>query len=238
MAWLVCFICGLVGSGLVLLLGDWLVAVFGVSTFEGGAGYLFVFFFTPLAFVCGVIIGALTVWRIGPSGYFKVQSLALLLTVAAFWVVIAVAYQFTDHPPRIDGHKLAVDFELRLPKTIGPNDKLEILDLETAMYGADGFASAYGKLQEARNDADGTWVIPGQVALLAQDSKRSLKGHFRFADGNYCDFTFNLALPAQPASADEAWSGWFADRDSGDPSSAAQRTHQRPMLRYRVQVMP
>jgi hypothetical protein len=77
-----------------MLLGDWLVAVFRMSTFEGGAGYLMVFFFTPLAFVGGLIVGALTVWRLGPSGYFKMQGLALLMTVALFWAVVALSYLF------------------------------------------------------------------------------------------------------------------------------------------------
>jgi len=94
MTWLICLVCGLFGACLVLLFGDWLVAVFRMSTFEGGAGFLMVFFFTPLALVGGFLVGGITVWGLGPSSYLVKQGLSLLITLAVFWAVVAVAFLF------------------------------------------------------------------------------------------------------------------------------------------------
>lgn len=238
MAWLVCFICGVAGAVLAAFLGDWITGVYRMSNFEGGRGYFVLFALIPLGFLGGLVIGALTVWRIGPTGYLRMQGLALLLTAAACCVVAVVAFLLADHPPRIRGSRLVLEFELRLPQTFQPIEGRDQGGINVALGEPPAdVVPAYPDLGSARRGADGALVVPGQVALLAHSSQRFLQGNFGLADGYY-SFTFELALAASPSPADETWSRWIADQDTGGASAAEKRPQQRPMLRYRVQAMP
>lgn len=242
MAWIVCLICGLAGACLAIFLGDWLTGLYRMSNFEGGRGYFIAFALTPLGFLSGLAIGIVAVWRISASGfegYARLLGIALLIIGAVSGVIALMGVALADHPPRINGHKLLLQYELRLPKTAGPvNPPVAGPPGAGLREGSYDIRSANLQPGYARPDEDGTVVIPGEVDLLAPSASRSLQGDFPLSDGRYQQYAFDLALPAAPTAADQAWSGWTVAPAGEATGTAGLPAEQRPALRYRVRTMP
>jgi hypothetical protein len=203
-----------------------------MSNFEGGRGFFVGFVLAPLGLVGGVLVGAVTVWRLGGGGamgYFKLQGLALGMVLAVAAGVAGVAYLLADHPPRLDGAALALEFELRLPDSSKPPDQQEVPTELRAWLSEAGASQGSGlDPARARRQPDGGFVLPGRVALLSHSTGRSLAGDFLRVDGQSQGFSFVLPLPASPTAADRNWSPWLAEQGH-DPAVA-----KSVQLRYRV----
>ncbi|MDR3418599.1 MAG: hypothetical protein P4L83_20705 [Nevskia sp.] len=236
MAWLICLVCGIAGVCLAWFLGDWLTGVYRMSNMEGGRGFFVVFALGPLGLLGGVVVSALTVWRLGgvsAMGYFKLQGIALAVVLAVALGAAGVAYVLADHPPRLDGQPLVLDFELRLPDTSKPPDQQQYPS-ELRAWLSEAGASEGSRLDNAhaQHQADGSFVVAGRVALLSHSTGRSLMGDFLLADGQSQGFTFVLPLAGAPAAADKEWSPWIAEQghDPAVPKSVQLRYRVAPLL--------
>src|SRR5437870_11938661 len=99
----------------------YLTELYHVSDFEGGRGMLIFFALAPLGFIVGLIIGlivALLSRGTGFGGFAKAQGIALGITIGLAAIVSGILYLAADHPPKLDGKPLALEFELRIPAAL------------------------------------------------------------------------------------------------------------------------
>jgi hypothetical protein len=212
----------------------YLTELYHVSNFEGGRAMLSVFALAPLGFIVGLIIGlivALLRRGTGFSGFVKAQGIALGITISVAAIVSGILYLAADHPPKLDGKSLAVDFELKVPPTLKlpaqPNEQT----LHASLY-ANNRDNRFALLDYDRIVShDGYTFVPGKASLLSQTFNRDL---FVCIEGEGGAGQFiKLKLPAKPRKEDEAWSDWITATKRADLSPVPEA--ERIAVRYRVQ---
>src|ERR1700704_1681136 len=111
-------ITSILGCILAFPVGDYLTRLLHVPDFEGQRGYTLIFICVPLGLVAGFLIGlivGLRTRRSGLAGFGAAQGLSILVTGVIVGLLVGVPYLLADKPPSIDGKRLALDFELRIP---------------------------------------------------------------------------------------------------------------------------
>src|SRR6516162_7647895 len=109
-------------SGAVALLCANLIASacahwYSVSTFEGAAAY----FVLGIAFyggIAGCIIGFVTTRFVDPAfggGFGRALGTSLAIELGVAGIATALCWSLADIPPRIDGRRLMLQVELRMP---------------------------------------------------------------------------------------------------------------------------
>ena len=109
-----------VGCLLAFFVGDYLTRLAHVPEMEGQRGMTVVFLCAPLGILVGLVIGivsAILVRRQGLAGFLIAQGWSLLIVCGVAGLLVGVPYVLSDKPPRIDGKRLELQFELRAPVT-------------------------------------------------------------------------------------------------------------------------
>ena len=229
-------------SGAVALLCANLIASacahwYSVSTFEGAAAY----FVLGIAFyggIAGCIIGFVTTRFVDPAfgvGFGRALGTSLAIELGVAGIATALCWSLADIPPRIDGRRLMLQVELRMPAGVTNSPTAETNKARFTFGSVVRHAqrkSWDGKFKwaEARLE-NGRWIIPAEVLLFTTRGYRAVD--FNIGDRSLGGFL--LPVPAHPGKKFEQWSNWFPDPPPGRPPWP----DTEPSCRYRVkQIVP
>src|SRR5262249_2798135 len=109
------------GCILAFFVGDYLTKLAHVPEMEGQRGMTVFFLCVPLGIITGLIIGitvSIVVRRQGAPGFLIAQGSSLLVLCGVAGLLGGVPYLLSDKPPKIDGKRLDLEFELRAPATV------------------------------------------------------------------------------------------------------------------------
>jgi len=121
----IAFLTAIAGGILSVVASLYLTELYHVSNFEGGRGMLIFFALAPLGLIVGFTIGLVVGLRsrgAGFGGFAKAQGIALGIAIGLAAVVSGILYLTADHPPKLDGKPIALEFELKIP----PAQKLAV----------------------------------------------------------------------------------------------------------------
>src|SRR5438270_5415182 len=164
----VAFVTAVAGMFLAIFASDYLTKLYHVSDMEGQRGMTVIFLFAPLGIIVGFVIGivvALCARWPGFVGFVKTQGLSTLITIGLAAVVSGLSWMGADHPPRIDGKNLTLDFELKIPATISLPAELNDYNVRASLY-ANNRDNRYAKIDiPSIVKSDGFIVVPGSAEL-------------------------------------------------------------------------
>jgi hypothetical protein len=145
-----------------------------------------------------------------------------------------VPYLLSDKPPKIDGKRLELQFELRVPTTLKIPDQADGYSVRVSLY-TDNRQSGFAFIDWNGINKDVEHVtIPGNIALLTHSKSRSLLASI----GNEpaaSQFIELKNLPPTPRKQDETWSGWILATSHADFSLIPEV--ERFAMRYRVRAV-
>jgi hypothetical protein len=222
---LVALISAVAAAVLAGFISDAATTAHHVSNMEGGRGWL-ILICIALSFLVGGAIGVIAT-RVRVKGFIYALVTALVADAGLAVVAGAVAMLTADSAPRIDGHRLHLEFEVMLPA--GEPVPKESENTLTVM--ATGFIDeSYPMLHQAQaTQRDGRVVVPGSMPITSHNEHRELS--VRLGRDDQQDF--ELKLPPSPRKEDEAWSEWRAPhREAASLPLAKER---EVAVRYRVQ---
>jgi MFS family permease len=222
------------GGALSVVASLYLTELYHVSNFEGGRGMLILFALAPLGLIVGFLIGlVVALWSRGSGfgGFAMAQGIALGIAIGLAAVVSGILYLAADHPPKLDGKSLALEFELKIPATLKlpaqPNEET----LHASLY-ANNRDNRYALLDYDKVAIRDSYIfVPGKASLLSQTFNRDLFVSIE-GEGGAGQF-IKLKLRAKPRRGDEAWSDWITATERADLSPVPEP--ERIAVRYRVQ---
>jgi MFS family permease len=225
-----------IGCVLAVFVGDYLTRLAHVPEMEGQRGMTIIFLCLPVGILAGLIIGiisSIVVRRQGFAGFLIAQGWSVLIVCGLAGVLAGVPYLLSDKPPRIDGKRLELQFELRAPATFKIPDQPDGYNIQVSLY-TDNRQSLFAFIDWTAITKDvGYITIPGKVPLLTHSKNRSLLASI----GNepVASQFIELKIPPRPRKEDEAWSDWIFATQRGDlspvpePERMALRYHVRPI---------
>ena len=226
-------ITAVVGCLLAFFVGDYLTRLAHVPEMEGQRGMTVVFLCAPLGILVGLVIGivsAILVRRQGLAGFLVAQGWSLLILCGVAGLLIGVPYLLSDKPPRIDGKRLELQFELRAPAAFKIPDQPDGYSVRVSLY-TDGRQSQFAFIDwnSITKNADHV-IIPGNVPLLTHSKTRSLLASI----GNepVASQFIELKIPPTPRKEDETWSDWIFATQRADLTPVPES--ERMALRCRV----
>jgi MFS family permease len=232
----VAFITAIAGGVLGIVCGDPITRWFHVSEMEGGRGMMVIFFCAPLGAILASIIGlivGIVVKRPGWSGYFRAQGLSILIVAAIAGIFTGIIYLGIDKPPKIDGKKLTLDFELRVPASVKIPDEPNGYDIRASLDESSS-QNRYGFIDwSSIVRGQDQITIPGHADLMTHSSSRSLLASV----GNEptAPQSFDLKIPSVPRKQDETWSDWMTAEKRADLAPIPEG--ERFSMRYRVRKL-
>src|SRR5213594_2341661 len=165
----------LVGCLLAFFVCDYLARLAHVHEMEGQRGMTIVFLCAPLGILLGLVIGivsAIVVRRQGLAGFLIAQGWSLLIVCGVAGVLAGVPYLLSDKPPRIDGKRLELQFELRAPATFKIPDQPDGYSIRVGLY-TDNRQSQYAFIDWNGITKDSEHAtVPGHVPLLTHSKTR------------------------------------------------------------------
>jgi hypothetical protein len=223
-----------VGCLLGFFVGDYLTRLAQVPEMEGQRGMLVVFLCVPLGILGGLVIGILSAILVrgqGLAGFLIAQGWSLLIVCGIGGLLVGIPYLLSDKPPRIDGKRIELQFELRAPATYKIPDQPDGYSVRVSLYTDNrqsriAFIDWNGITKEVERV-----TIPGEVALLTHSKTRSLFASIGNDPGG-SQFIDLKNLPASPRKENETWSEWIFATERGDLTPVPEK--ERFALRYRV----
>ena len=221
------------GGFIAVISSSYLTDLYNVSNFEGGRGMLIVFFFAPVGFLIGFVVGlifALRSRRPGFAGFATALSFALVSVFVLDGAVTGVAYLAANKPPLINGKFLTLEFELKIPPTIQFPAEPSENNFHASLYANNrdnGYASIDYKAIRRENNSV---IVPGTATLMSHSSNRELLASVENEPGG-TQF-ISLALPAAPGKEDEKWSDWIPA--TNDFNLGPVPEPERILARYRI----
>ena len=159
------------GAVLSVVASLYLTELYHVSDFEGERGMLIFFALAPLGLIVGFIIGLVVALRsrgTGFGGFAKAQGIALGIAIGLAAIVSGILYLAADHPPKLDGKSLALEFELKIPPTLRLPPQPSEQTLHASLY-ANGRDNRYALLDYDKIASRDNYVfVPGKASLLSQ----------------------------------------------------------------------
>ena len=173
----VAFLTAIAGGILSVVASLYLTGLYHVSNFEGGRGMLIFFALAPLGLIVGFTIGLVVGLRsrgAGFGGFAKAQGIALGIAIGLAAVVSGILYLAADHPPKLDGKPLALEFELKIPPALKLPVQPSVQTLHASLYANDR-DNRYALLDYDKiASRDGFVFVPGKASLLSQTFNRDL----------------------------------------------------------------
>jgi MFS family permease len=231
-AFVIALITAIVGGFIAIFASDYLTKLYHVSDMEGGRGMAVVFLFGPLGFILGLVIGAIVAFRShrsGFAGFLFAQGLSILCTFALAAVVSGFAWLGADHPPKIGGKNVALEFEVKIPTAISLPAELNDYSLRANLYSSNR-DNRYANIdiRSVRRQESFT-IVPGSAVLISRAANRSLL--VSIGDEPRPSQLFELANLPQAPSAETDWSDWLTANQYADLKPIPER--ERMSLRYR-----
>jgi hypothetical protein len=127
----------LAGGILAVFVGDYLTKLAHVPEMEGQRGMTVFFLCVPLGIIAGLVIGfaaSILVRRQGPAGFLIAQGWALLILCGIAGLSGGVPYLLSDKPPKLDGKRLDLEFELRAPATFKIPEQPDGYSIRVSLY--------------------------------------------------------------------------------------------------------
>ena len=189
----------------------------------------------PLGILAALVVGSVSsilVRRQGPAGFLIAQGWALLIVCGLAGLLIGVPYVLSDKPPRIDGKRIELQFELRAPAAFQIPEQPDGYSIRVSLY-TDNQQSRFAFIDWSAITKDGEQVtIPGNVPLLTHSKTRSLLASI----GNEPAGSQSIELKISPAPTrqDETWSEWIFAAQRADLSPVPES--ERFAARYRVRT--
>jgi len=195
----IAFLTAIAGAALSLVASLYLTELYHVSNFEGGRGMLIFFALAPLGLMVGFIIGLVVALRsraTGFGGFAKAQVIALGIVIGLGAIVSGILFLAADHPPKLDGKSLALEFELKIPPALKLPAEPSVQTLHASLY-ANNRQNRYALLDYGKMASrDGCVFVPGKASLLSQTSNRDLLVSIE-SEGGASQF-IKLKLRAKP----------------------------------------
>ena len=158
----IAFLTAIAGAVLSVVASLYLTELYHVSDFEGGRGMLIFFALAPLGLIVGFIIGLVVALRSrenGFAGFARAQGIALGIALGLAAIVSGVLYLAADHPPKLDGKPLALEFELKIPPALKLPAQPNVQTLHASLYANNRYALLdYNKIASR----DGYFFCSGQ----------------------------------------------------------------------------
>jgi hypothetical protein len=234
-AFFVALLTAVVGCVLAFFVGDYLTRLAHVPEMEGQRGMTVIFLCAPLGILAGLIIGVISsilVRRQGPAGFLIAQAWSLLIACGLAGLLIGVPYVLSDKPPRIDGKRLELQFELRAPAAFQIPDQPDGYSIRVSLY-TDNQQSRFAFIDWSAITRNAEHItIPGNVPLLTHSNTRSLLASIGNEPGG--SQFIELKIPRAPTKQDETWSEWIFATQRADLSSVPEP--ERFAARYRVRT--
>jgi len=146
-------------------------------------------------------------------------------------LVGGVPYLLSDKPPKLDGKRLNLEFELRAPATFKIPEQPDGYSIRVSIYTNNRQSRfAFIDWNSITKDPDHI-IIPGKVPLLTHSKTRSLLASI----GNEpvaSQFVELKNLPPAPRNQDETWSDWIVATERADLTPIPDS--ERFAIRYRV----
>jgi MFS family permease len=234
-AFFIAFLTAVVGCVVAFFVGDYLTRLAHVPEMEGQRGMTVVFLGAPLGILAGLVVGivsAILVRRRGLAGFLVAQGWSLLIVCGLAGLLVGVPYLLSDKPPRIDGKRLELQFELRAPATVQIPDQPDGYSIRVSLY-TDNRQSRFAFIDWSAITKNAEHItIPGNLPLLTHSKTRSLLASIG-NDPAGSQFV-ELKIPPAPGKQDETWSEWIFATQRVDLSPVPEP--ERFAARYRVRT--
>jgi hypothetical protein len=231
---LIALVTAFAGCILAFLVGDYLTRLAHVPEMEGQRGMTVFFLCVPLGIIAGLVVGIISsvvVQRPGAVGFLIAQGWSLLVLFGAAGLLGGVPYLLSDKPPKLDGKRLDLEFELRAPAMFKVPEQPDGYSIRVSLYTNNRQSRfAFIDWNSITKDA-GHVIIPGKVPLLTHSKTRSLLASI----GNEpvaSQFVELKNLPPAPRKEDEGWSDWIFATERADLTAIPDS--ERFAIRYRV----
>lgn len=231
----IALITGIAGAFLSIFASDYLTKLYHVSDMEGQRGMAIVFLYAPLGFIVGSAIGLVTGLRsrsAGFAGFMKAQGWSILITAAIGAITSGLLWLGADHPPRIDGKELVLEFELKIPPALSLPPEPNEDNIHVSLY-ANNSDNRFAAIDiHAITARDGVTIVPGSAALRSRSATRDLL--VSIGNDSGASQFLHLKLPGNPGKENETWSDWIVATERADLTPVAEP--ERVAVRYRVQT--
>ena len=231
---LIALLTAFAGGILAIFVGDYLTKLAHVPEMEGQRGMAIFFLCVPLGIIAGLVIGiiaSILVRRQGPAGFLVALGWSLLVLCGVAGLVGGVPYLLSDKPPKVDGKRLDLEFELRAPATLKIPEKPDGYSIRVSLY-TNNRQSRFAFIDWISITRDPEHVIiPGRVPLLTHSKARSLLASIGNEPAR-SQFVELKSLPPTPRKEDEAWSDWILATERADLTPVPDS--ERFAIRYRV----
>ena len=232
-AFFIALLTAIVGCVLAFFVGDYLTTLAHVPEMEGQRGMTVFFLCVPLGILAGLVIGivsSILVRRQGLAGFLIAQGWSLLIVCGVAGLLVGVPYLLSDKPPRIDGKRLELQFEIRAPATFHIPDQPDGYSIQVSLYTDNqqtrfAFVDWNGITKDAEHI-----IIPGTVPLLTHSKTRSLLASISNEPAG--SQFIELKIPPTPRKENETWSDWIFATQRANLSPVSES--ERMALRYRV----
>src|SRR5438093_9077366 len=229
---LIALVTAFAGSIVAFFVGDYLTRLAHVPEMEGQRGMTVIFLCVPLGILAGVVIGIISsvfVRRRGLVGFVIAQGWSLLIVCGLAGLLGAVPYRLSDKPPKIDGRRLELEFELRAPATFKIPEQPDGYSIRVSLY-TDNQQTRFAFIDwnGITKDAEHI-IIPGTVPLLTHSKTRSLLASISNEPAG--SQFIELKIPPTPRKEDETWSDWIFATQRANLSPVSES--ERMALRYR-----
>ena len=232
-AFFVALLTAIVGCLLAFFVGDYLTKLAHVPEMEGQRGMTIILLCVPLGILIGLVVGIISsilVRRRGLTGFFMAQGWSLLIVCCLAGLLVGVPYVLSDKPPRINGKRLELQFELRVPATFKIPDQPDGYSIQVSLY-TDNRQSRFAFIDWSGITKDADHItIPGNVPLLTHSKTRSLLASIGNEPGG--SQFIELKIPPAPGKQNETWSEWIVATQRADLSPVPEPG--RFAARYRV----
>ena len=138
---------------------------------------MLVFVCGPLGIIAGLVVGVIVgicTKRAGFAGFLTAQGLSILIVGAIAGFLTGIIYLGSDKPPKIDGKRLTLDFELRVPASVKIPEQPDGFAIRVSLYANNrDNRFAFIDWNSIVRQPDQI-TIPGHADLMTHSANRSL----------------------------------------------------------------
>lgn len=231
-ALLVALLTAIITAVVTVPVADRMTRFHGVSDFEGGRGMLIAFVLIPAGFIGGGLLGLLGTRLVHATEWvqlWKALGLSVLLGKVALFGIAGMSMLSVPRPPRMDGHRLALEVEVHVPMA-RITERSHEPDRIRLSLDAGPKDNAYATIDTSLfREEQGNLIVTALADLNSRSNVRVIS--FHLDEETWLAYDLNH-LAAVPTPVDQQWSAMEPMRDAKDARSAAAMSDV--LLRYRV----